>query len=294
MAGNPFEYTQRLPSEWVMKRGWIGTDNWEIIWYVCLMCAFFEFMDSAGGMGYGTVLPPILFSFGFDPKQVIPLIMITECYTGIMAGMIHREFANVEWQFFPFNETTKLVLLVTGIGAICVCFSLTAFYKILKLHKFWTKLYVTMLLGVMGVCSVMTAKSYRRYKPKMMVGFAAIAGFNKGIGGGGYGPVVTVGGLLSGIPVKSMVAITSFAEGFVCFFAVTMWFILLSTGLVIDYMLLPSYVIGTVVAAVGAPYVTRILPEKFWKICVPAYCCFLCIVCFWKLWPAFKKKFLGG
>jgi hypothetical protein len=62
LAGNPFEFTQRLPSEYVKARGWVGTDNeWGIIWMGgSPACAIFEYMDSAGGMGYGTALTPLL------------------------------------------------------------------------------------------------------------------------------------------------------------------------------------------------------------------------------------------
>jgi uncharacterized membrane protein YfcA len=294
LAGNPFEFTQRLPSGFVKAKGWVGTNNWMIIWWVILICAFFEYMDSAGGMGYGTALTPLMLMAGFDPKQVVPCVMITEAFTGLIAGLIHGEFENVKWQFKPMNETTKLVVMVAIVGMICVGFSITAAYKVLKVHKFWIKLYVAILLVVMGICSLLTAKTYKNYKPKYMWLFAALAGFNKGIGGGGYGPVVTVGGLLAGVPVKSMVAVTSFAEGATCVFAVIVWFALLSSGVVVDYLLLPSFVIGTVLAAVGAPYTTRILPEKFWKIVVPVYCCILAVICFWRLWPDINKRLLSG
>ncbi len=293
LANNPFEFTQRLGSDYVKAKGWMGTNNWMVVWWVVLTCAFFEFMDSAGGMGYGTALTPLMLIAGFDPRQVVPCIMITEMFTGLIAGLIHGEFENVEWKFNPMNETTKMVVVVSLIGMACVCFSITAAYKVLKVAKFWIKFYVAILLVVMGICSLLTAKKYTHYKPKWMFLFAGLAGFNKGIGGGGYGPVVTVGGLLAGVPVKSMVAITSLAEGMTCLFAVITWFALLGSGVVIDYMLLPSFVIGTVLAAVGAPYVTRILPEKFWRWCVPIYCCFLAVVCFYKLWPDMSARFFG-
>ena len=293
LAGNPFEFTQRLPSEFVKAKGWMGTDNWMLVWWVILMCAFFEYMDSAGGMGYGTALTPLMLMAGFDPRQVVPCVMITEMFTGLIAGMVHGEFDNVQWQFKPMNETTKLVVIVAIIGMACVGFSITAAYKIFSVHKFWIKLYVAVLLVVMGVCSLLTAKTFQTYRPKWMWLFAGIAGFNKGIGGGGYGPVVTVGGLLAGVPVKSMVAVTSLAEGATCLFAVIVWFALLTSGVVIDYLLLPSFVIGTVLAAVGAPYTTRILPEKFWKIVVPVYCCILAVYSFYKLWPDIQNRLLS-
>jgi uncharacterized membrane protein YfcA len=230
---------------------------------------------------------------GFDPKQVVPLIMITEMVTGLVAGLVHGEFENVEWKLRPMNETTKLVILVAITGMLATSISVTAIYKVLQLHKFWVKLYVTVLLIVMGVCSVLTAKTYVKYRPNLMWIFAFVGGFNKGVGGGGYGPVITVGGLLSGVPVKSMVAVTSLAEGLTCLAAVITWFVLLSTGTIVDYMLLPSFVIGTILAAVGAPYTTRVIPEKFWKWTVPIYCCLLAAYSFYKIWPDIQKRLLS-
>jgi uncharacterized protein len=146
----------------------------------------------------------------------------------------------------------------------------------------------------MGVCSLLTARTYwQTYRPNLMWIFAFVGGFNKGVGGGGYGPVITVGGLLSGVPVKSMVAVTSLAEGLTCLAAVITWFVLLSTGTVVDYMLLPSFVIGTILAAVGAPYTTRVIPEKFWKWSVPIYCCILAAYSFYKIWPDIQKRLLS-
>ena len=290
LAGNPFEWTQRIPSAFSIERGLVGTDNWTIIWWVVLLCAIFEYMDSAGGMGYGTALTPLLLTAGFDPKQVVPLVMITEMVTGLVSGLIHGEFENVEWKLRPMNETTKLMLLISITGMCATMISITAVYNYFQLHKFWIKLYVTVLLVVMGACSILTAVKYAKYRPNLMWIFAFVGGFNKGVGGGGYGPVITVGGLLSGVPVKSMVAVTSFAEGLTCFAAVVTWFALVSVGVIVDYMLLPSFVIGTVVAAVGAPYTTRIVPEVFWKWAVPIYCCILAAYSAYKMWPDIAKR----
>jgi len=293
LAGNPFEWTQRIPGEYVRANGLAGTDNWTIVWWVVLLCAVFEYMDSAGGMGYGTALTPLLLTAGFDPKQVVPLVMITEMVTGLVSGLIHGEFENVEWKLRPMNETTKLMLLISITGMCATMISVSAVYNYFQLHKFWIKLYVTVLLVVMGACSILTAIKYAKYRPNLMWIFAFVGGFNKGVGGGGYGPVITVGGLLSGVPVKSMVAVTSFAEGLTCLAAVVTWFALVSVGVIVDYMLLPSFVIGTVVAAVGAPYTTRVVPEIFWKWAVPIYCCILAAYSAYKIWPDIQKRLAG-
>jgi uncharacterized protein len=290
LAGNPFEWTQRLPSEFVKANGWAGTDNWTIVWWVVLVCACFEYMDSAGGMGYGTALTPLLLTAGFDPKQVVPLVMITEMVTGLIAGLIHGEFENVEWKLRPMNETTKLMLMIAVTGMLATFISISAVYNYFQAQKFFIKVYVTVLLLVMGVCSLMTAIKYVKYRPNLMWIFAFVGGFNKGVGGGGYGPVITVGGLIAGVPVKSMVAVTSFAEGMTCLAAVVTWFALVSVGVIVDYMLLPSFVLGTVLAAVAAPYTTRIVPEVFWRWAVPIYCCVLAAYSTYKIWPEIAKR----
>lgn len=290
LASNPFEYTQRIASEYTIKNNLVGTDNWFFIWWVILICAFFEFLDSSAGMGYGTALSPLMMSFGFDPEQVVPLIMITEMLTGFTAGMIHGEMENVEWKWWPMNETTKMVAAVAITGMLASTISITAVYKILMVHKFWVKLYVAMLLIMMGFCSLYTAKTWTKYRPNLMWGFAFLGGFNKGVGGGGYGPVITVGGVIAGVPVKSMVAITSYAEAFTSLAAVITWGTMIGTGTIVDFGLLPSFVCGTIVAAVGAPYMTRVFPEKFWKYLIPIYCCGLAIFAFYKIWPEIQKR----
>lgn len=293
LAGNPFDATQRIPSEIVKANGWVGTNQWAIIWSVVLVAMFFEFMDASAGMGFGTALTPLLLVMGFDPKQIVPAVMIQQGTAGLVGAFLHREFENVEWKFKPMSETIKLWLIISIVGCIAVTFSITAVYAYLHVAKVWIKVYVAVLLLMMGVISLYQGRKDKPYKPKKMFGFAALAGFNKGVGGGGYGPVVTIGGLMSGVPVKSMLAVTAICEGTVSTFAILVWIALLSGGVVIDYILLPSLMIATIFSAVAAPYMIRVFPEKLWKIVVPAYCVVVAVLCFWKIVPEVWKKLAG-
>ena len=187
------------------------------------------------------------------------------------------------------SETVKLWLIIAVVGCAAVAFSITAVYAIFKVAKVWIKLYVVLLLVMMGVISVLQFKKDRPYKPWRMFGFAALAGFNKGIGGGGYGPVTTVGGLISGVPVKSMLAVTAICEGTVSCFAIIVWLALLTSGVTIDYILLPSMMLATMFSAVAAPYATRVLPEKLWKIAVPIYCIIVAGISFYTMAPGLFK-----
>lgn len=285
LATNPFENTQRIASEVLNCNSWAGTNHWQIVWAVVGLAMIFEFLDSVAGMGYGTALTPLLLLMGYQPMQIIPVIMIQQGCAGILGAYIHKEYGNVEWCFSPLSETVKLIIIISGGGVLAVTFSISSIYAVLKLGEVWIKLYAVLLLLFMGGTALFGCKKASLYRPKRMYFFGALAGFNKGIGGGGYGPVVTIGGLLSGIPAKPMMAITAFSEGIVCITSVFVWFFWLSHGVIIDFVLLPSMILGSILAVVIAPYVTRVFPELLWRRFVPIYCCVLSGFCFWKLLP---------
>lgn len=285
LASNPFENTQRIGAAALEQYQSLNSEQWRIIWPVAILAILFEFLDSAAGMGYGTAFTPLLLLMGFDPMQIIPVIMIQQACAGLVSAYIHKEYGNVEWHFSPPSETVRLLFAIAVMGILAVVASITSFYGILKLDQIWIKLYVVILLLGMGLFALFNPKKSSTYHPNRMYFFGALAGFNKGIGGGGYGPVVTIGGLLSGIPAKSMMAVTAFSEGLVCIVSICVWFYWLSQGMVIDFLLLPSMLLGSIVAVIAAPYATRVLPEKIWQSLVPAYCCVIGAICFWKLYP---------
>ena len=292
LAGNPFEATVRMPSKFVVEHGLLGND-WTIVWSVVLLAAFFEFMDASAGMGFGTALTPMLLMVGFDPKQIVPVVMIQQGAAGLVGAFLHREFENVEWKFKPMSETIKLAMIIVISGVVFNVLAIVGIYKIFAVDKIWIKLYVALLLLMMGGVSLFQSKKERPYRPGKMVLWASLAGFNKGVGGGGYGPVVTIGGLMAGVPVKSMLAVTAISEGAVSTVAVLAWLGMLGSGVTIDYILLPSFMLATMFSAVAAPYMTRVFPEKLWKIVVPAYCLCLTAYAFWKIIPDVLKRLAG-
>lgn len=295
LAGNPFEATQRIPSDFVKKMGWAGTNEWAIIWSVVWIAMAFEFMDATAGMGFGTAITPLLLLLGFNPKQIVPVVMIQQGVAGLIGTFLHAEYQNVEWKFKPMSETIKLWIFIALPGIAAVTLSVTSVYAVFKVAKVWINLYVCALLLGMGLISLYQGISSRerQYRPKRMVFWAFLAGFNKGVGGGGYGPVVTIGGLLSGVPAKSMMAVTAISEGTVSTYSIIIWLAMLSGGVVIDYLLLPSMMIATILSAVVAPWATRVFPERIWQFVVPAYSLILAFYSTYKAFPDIKKA-LGG
>ena len=98
-----------------------------------------------------------------------------------------------------------------------------------------------------------------------------LAGFNKGIGAGGYGPVVMMGQIFSGIYEKTATAIVSLAEGIVCIVGVATFLLISNYGVTIDFVLFPSIFTGGFLAAIISPYMVRVLPNKIWRVVIPTY-----------------------
>ncbi len=98
--------------------------------------------------------------------------------------------------------------------------------------------------GVMAGLILICLKKEFTFSWKKLTVLGVIASFNKGSSGGGYGPVVTSGQILSGLQSRSTVGITSLAEGLTCLVGV-ICYVVVSKSL-IDWKLAPFLIIGAV------------------------------------------------
>lgn len=253
----------------------MDTLSLELTIIIILIAFLFEVMDSGAGMGFGTGLTPLLLIIGFEPLQIVPTILISESITGFVDSYFDNEFKNVEFKFRPMSDSTKLAFIIAFFGAISIVFSIFLTYSALNLSKEFIKIYVAILILFMGIFGIfrarITNKKDANPKIKLMIGFAALAGFNKGVGGGGYGPVITLGELSCGIYEKSATAIVSFSEAMVSVAGIISFLIVSAIGLKIDLILLPWIFTGAFFGAIITPYIVRVVPNKFWKIIIPVY-----------------------
>ncbi|WP_410767309.1 sulfite exporter TauE/SafE family protein [Haloferax sp. DFSO60] len=252
----------------------IGQETSFVVLGMLVLVAFvFELLDSAAGMGFGTALAPFLFILGYDPLQVTPVLLISETVTGIVSGGVHHELRNVRFSVRPLNDETRLMLLLGGVGAAATLVSIVLAYFTFALPESYIELYVAVLVLVMGVMGLVRARLVTtiEYRPRRLVVFAALAGMNKGIGGGGYGPVVTLGQILSGVYEKSAIAIAGLAESLVSLVGVLTFVGLAMSGVHMDLLLLPSIFTGGFIASIAAPYLVRVLPNAVWRYVVPLY-----------------------
>lgn len=183
---------------------------------IVLGAFFCEYVDSTLGMGYGTTLTPVLLLLGFNVLDVVPAVLFSELFTGIAAGITHHNAGNVSLRPGSKHFRVSMVLAVCSIigtiGAVFIAVSIS---------KFYLNLYIGILVLAMGVIILVSRNRVRPFSWGKIVGLGMVASFNKGMSGGGYGPVVTGGQILSGVEGKSAVGITSFAEGLTCAVGVT-------------------------------------------------------------------------
>lgn len=170
-----------------------------------------EYLDSSLGMGYGTTLTPLLLLAGFEPLQIVPAVLFSELLTGLAAGAMHHRDGNIDLlRNREARRTFALLAALSAVGAI------GAVLIAIKISAYWFSILIAGIVLTMGVVTVMTARRRIRYRTGGILAIGMVAAFNKGLSGGGYGPLVTSGQVVSGVPAKHAVAITSLAESFTC------------------------------------------------------------------------------
>lgn len=224
-----------------------------------------EYLDSTLGMGYGTTLTPVFLLMGFSPMQIVPAILLSELISGLLAGVLHHREGNVDFRpktvdILKITEMLKSLgyietirktiprhLKVALLLAACSVFGTVAAVLIaVSIPKFWLKLYIGCLVLSMGIIILICFSRNFRFSWKRIGLLGLIASFNKGMSGGGYGPVVTGGQILSGVEGKSAVGITSLAEGLTCLAGVIMYALVSKNP--VDWRLAPFIIVGAVIS----------------------------------------------
>ncbi len=192
--------------------------DWSHAAALLALCFTCELIDSGLGMGYGTILTPTLLLLGYSAADIVPTVLVSELCSGFAASFFHHDIKNVDLKprgrdFLP------AVLLASGsvVGVtIGVSFALSVPGDLLKLA-------IGVIVFSAGLFVVLLSRRTLVYRHWKMLLLSGIASFNKAVSGGGYGPLVTSGQLLTGVRSQAAVGITSFAEAFTCVVAVALF-----------------------------------------------------------------------
>jgi hypothetical protein len=223
-----------------------------------------EVVDASIGMGYGTILTPVLLMVGFDPTHVVPAVIISQLAGDFAAAGFHHSFKNVKFTFNGKSEDLRIALTLGILGAVG---AVIAVFTAMRISKLYLSLYIGLLVTAIGVVVLTLAirkKSFGFSWPKLLT-LGLFASFNKGISGGGYGPIIASGQIISGVGVKSAIGITSLAEGIVCITAFITY--LLTTG-ISNWPLALYLSIGVFFSAPVAAYIVRKIEAEQLKLII--------------------------
>jgi uncharacterized membrane protein YfcA len=241
--------------------------------FIVFIAFLAEYIDSSVGMGYGTSLTPVLLLMGFEPLQVVPAVLLSELVSGLMAAVLHHTMGNADFRLPRVNIArlpnriaqlgiagtiqrglTLHLRIVLVLVSCSLAGTVAAVFLALSIPQIYLKLYIIILIFVIGIVSLLTVNKSYPFSWKKIATLGLIAAFNKGLSGGGYGPVVTSGQLLSGVNGKNAVAITSFSEGLTCLVGVALyWF----ASTPIDWTLAPYLLIGAVLSVPLSTYTVK-------------------------------------
>ena len=219
-----------------------------------------EYIDSSLGMGYGTSLTPILLLMGFNPLQVVPAVLFSEFVTGLSAAFFHHSLRNVN--FNPHSKDTRVAAVLSTFAVIGTVISVII---ALKLPGNVLKIWIGVIVVAMGVMILAALNRKPRFSWGRITALGTVASFNKGMSGGGYGPLVMGGQILSGIGVKNAVGITSLSESVTCLVGIVMYFTL-KDG--VDWSLAPWLMAGAVLSVPFAAHTLKRIPERKARIAV--------------------------
>jgi uncharacterized membrane protein YfcA len=218
------------------------------------------YVDSSLGMGYGVTLTPILLILGYRPLDVVPAVLVSQIGNNILAAIAHHTIGNVD-----LRPGGRAFWITIAIGISSTIGTVGAALLALRLPEKTLEAWIGILVFVIGVITLASYGKHLTFGWKKILGLGLLAGFNKGTTGGGYGPVVTGGQLLCGVPASNAVAITQLAETFACVGGAAAFFWGSDS---FSWRLAPFMVVGAVAAVPFSALTVRVLRPTQLKISV--------------------------
>ncbi|MBA7655683.1 hypothetical protein ES703_63591 [subsurface metagenome] len=226
---------------------------------VAVIALFCEYVDASIGMGYGTALTPILLIIGFLPLDVVPAVLLGQLAGGFIGGLTHHRLGNITLDFrqderlvkkrlrglgyLPKSLDAKVIFVLAVCGVVGV---LVGVLSAVNIPQIALQTYIGVMVFGIGVVILLRGSRKSALSWKGLVGVGLVSSFNKGISGGGYGPLVTGGQIISGRETKSSVGSTTLAEAIVCVVGFLSYVLVKGN---IFWMLAAATSIGSVIAA---------------------------------------------
>ena len=237
-----------------------------------------ELVDASIGMGYGTALAPILLIMGFAPLDVVPAILLGQLSGGLVGGFAHYQLGNIKldfradetikkrlvgWGYLPKSDDAKVVFILLLCGIIG---AIVGVFLAINIPSLVLKGYIgVMVLGI-GII-ILLQKGIQHTSWRGIIGIGLLSSFNKGISGGGYGPLVTGGQIISGRESKNSVGSTTLSEFGVCVVGFLSYLIISGN---FCWWMAGALVAGSIIAAPLAALTVKKINKNYLKVIIGA------------------------
>lgn len=245
---------------------------------VAILALLCEYVDASIGMGYGTTLTPLLLIIGFSPLEVVPAVLLGQLAGGLIGGLAHQRLGNISLDFrkdeslikgrlrrlgyLPRSIDAKVIFILALCGVVG---ALVGVSTAINIPGVVLQTYIgVMVLGI-GVVILLRRGSTGAISWKGLVGVGLLSSFNKGISGGGYGPLVTGGQIISGREIRNSVGSTTLAEAIVCIVGFLAYILMKGD---IFWTLAIATSIGSIVAAPFAALTVKKVSSQKLKIVI--------------------------
>lgn len=216
-----------------------------------ILAFFCEFIDTSIGGGYGTILVPLAISMGIEPLVIIPAVLFSEICTGFLGGLFHHRFGNVD---------LKIVAIDGALGLIGICIGVFLGTSIsTTILKAWIGL-IVLACGFLLVLSLGGRFVVKTFRLRNDIPLTLICSFNKGLSGGGYGPISTAGLIIIKANPKKAVGSTILSEGIVCVIGLLVYIILGKSSINLNPLTL-AITAGACLASLPGAYTTKKLEK---------------------------------
>ena len=192
----------------------------------------------------------------FEAGMAVGLLIMA--VGGLTGSIGHHQRGNSNFGGLTRDLKISLAIIVPGLLACLLGASLGQL-----IPKFYMKLYIGALVMAMGGLCLRPIYYSFRWKKIWCIGL--LAGFNKALSGGGFGPVTATGKIMGGVDPKVSVGTTTLAEVPICIVSFGVW---MALGGKINSSFLLTLCAGSLVGGFIGPVVTKNMNTAKLKITV--------------------------
>lgn len=249
---------------------------------VVLVSFVLGLVDLSVGMGFGFTVTPVLILLGYSVTDTLPAVLASSFIGGVISSLSHQRVGNVD-----FNIKSRAFKMSILMGAIGIIGMYIGVYFSFNLPEQYSQTYIGIITLLSGGFIQFKKRLQFKFTWVRITLMGLVGAANKGLTGGGYGPVITSGGILSGINEKAAVAIQSLSESFVSLIGF-LYYYLYSEGIL--WSLTRNTALGVVIASPLAATILKNTDENDIKKLITITSIIMSTAIIMKAWNLFLFK----